>query len=165
MMDNPGWLIPELAQWGADRIAVHYEACDYPRRVLGLIAEHGMRAGLAFNPKTDIPTLEFCLPYLSFVVVLTTEPEVQECSFLPSILSKVVKAKRQKGMDQVEWAVDGGVTVENMGLVSAAGADTVIAGRGIFGDGRIQENLWAMKFYNETLNVSGNGRGLKGAKL
>jgi pentose-5-phosphate-3-epimerase len=65
----------------------------------------------------------------------------------------------------VEWAVDGGVTVENIGLVSAAGADIAIVGRGIFGNGQIRENIRAMKFDNTTFNVSENGRGLKGAKL
>lgn len=161
MMVNPEWLIPELAQWGADRVAVHYEACLYPRRVLGLIAKHNMRAGLAFNPNTRIPNLQFCLPYLKFVVVLTTEPEAQQCSFLPSVLAKVVQGKEQAGLEQVEWAVDGGVTVENIGLVSGAGADIAIVGRGIFGNGHICENIRAMKSENKIFHASENGKGAK----
>src|SRR5512137_200638 len=50
MVQNPEWLIPQLAGFGANRVAVHYEACPYPRRMLGLIAGLGMQAGLAFNP-------------------------------------------------------------------------------------------------------------------
>src|SRR5512143_646485 len=95
MMRNPEWIIPELARCGANRVAVHAEACAYPRRVLGLIDAHRMQAGLAFNPGTAIPPLAFCLPYLAFVVVLTTEPEISHSDFLPAVLSKVVEGKKQ----------------------------------------------------------------------
>ncbi len=145
MMTDPEWIIPEIARCGADRVSIHVEACLYPRRVLGLIAKHKMQAGLAFNPSTPIPPLQYCLPYLNFVVVLSTEPEVAHCDFLPSVLSQVTEGKKQEGLAKVEWAVDGGITSDNIKQVIDAGADVVISGRGIFENGRIQENIRKMK--------------------
>ena len=145
MMNNPEWIIPELARYGADRVSVHYEACPYPRRTLGLIVSHGMQAGLAFNPATPIPPLQFCLPYLSYVVVLTSDPEIADCAMLLPVLEKVAAGKSQPGLEGIEWVVDGGVTIENAGQVWAAGADTIVAGRGIFRDGSIRENIRKMR--------------------
>jgi ribulose-phosphate 3-epimerase len=145
MMANPEWIIPEIAQCGANRVAVHLEACPYPRRVLGLIDQYHMQAGLAFNAGTAIPPLQFCLPYLAFVLVLSTEPETTHCDFLPSVLAKVSEGKKQVGLAPVEWAVDGGITADNVRQVVSAGADVVISGRGVFQNGRIRENLQRMK--------------------
>lgn len=145
MMVNPEWLIPALARMGANWVSVHYEACPYPRRTLRLITQHGMRAGLAFNPATPIPPLDFCLPYLSFVVILTTEPETGDCPYLPSILNKVVEGKRQPGLEAVEWVVDGGITAENIQEAVKAGAGMAIVGRGVFANGKIKDNLSRLK--------------------
>jgi ribulose-phosphate 3-epimerase len=145
MMTNPEWIIPEIARCGANRVSVHAEACQYPRRVLGLIDQYHMRAGLAFNPGTAIPPLEFCQPYLAFVLVLTTEPETSHCDFLPSILAKVAAGKKQAGLAQVEWAVDGGITTDNVRQVVSAGAEVIVSGRGVFEKGRIRDNLQKLK--------------------
>ena len=117
MMVNPEWLIPDLARMGADLVSVHYETCPYPRRTLRLITEHGMEAGLAFNPSTQIPNLEFCLPYLSFILVLTTEPEIGDCPFLPSVLKKLVDGKSRPEFDKISWVADGGISAKNAGEV------------------------------------------------
>lgn len=146
MVQNPEWLIPELAGFGANRVAVHYEACPYPRRMLGLITGLGMQAGLAFNPATPVPPLQFCRPFLSFVVVLTTEPEGKGCpSFLPSVLAQVTQGRAQAGLEGVEWAVDGGVTPENARQVCQAGAQVLVAGRGVFQGGTIAENIAGLR--------------------
>lgn len=145
MMVNPEWLIPELARMGANWVSVHYEACPYPRRTLRLITQHGMRAGLAFNPATPVPPLDFCLPYLSFVVILTTEPEIDDCPYLPSILNKVVDGKRQPGLKAVEWVVDGGITADTIQEAVKAGAGMAVVGRGVFASGKIRENLSRLK--------------------
>ena len=145
MMNNPEWIIPELARWGADRVSVHMEACLYPRRVLGLIAQHKMQAGLAFNPSTVIPPLHFCLPYLSFVLLLSTDPETTHSDFLPSVLSKIVEGKKQAGLAGIEWVVDGGITADNVKQAVDAGADLVVSGRGVFQNGQVLENIRKMK--------------------
>jgi ribulose-phosphate 3-epimerase len=145
MMTNPEWIIPEIARYGANRVSVHAEGCQYPRRVLGLIDQYHMQAGLAFNPGTAIPPLEFCRPYLSFVLVLATEPETMRCDFLSSVIVKVAAGKKQEGLSSVEWAVDGGITAENVKQVVGAGAEIIVSGRGVFEKGRVRENLQKLK--------------------
>ena len=145
MMLNPEWLLPQLAEDGANRVSVHYEACEYPRRTLGLIARHDMQAGLAFNPKTPIPPLQQYLPYLRFVVILTTEPETGDCPYLPAVLQKVRAGKAQVGLDGVEWIVDGGITAQNAREAVLAGADILVSGRGIFGPGGLAHNIQQLR--------------------
>lgn len=143
MMARPEWLIPVMAEYGVNRLSVHYEACPYPRRTLKIISDHGMEAGLAFNPKTAIPDLRFCFPFLSFIVLLTTEPEDWSGDHLPSVLDKM-QEKRTEYHD-LEWVVDGGVSKENIKAIYAAGASTVVVGRAIFEKDAINKNIKAMK--------------------
>jgi ribulose-phosphate 3-epimerase len=145
MMVNPEWLIPELGVMGADMVSVHYEACPYPRRTLRLITEHGMQAGLAFNPSTQIPDLEFCLPYLSFIVILTTEPEEGDCPYLPSVLNKIIKGKLHPELKKLTWIADGDISSKNAKEVVNAGADVLVVGRGIFKEGEILKNILDIK--------------------
>lgn len=145
MMVNPEWLLPELVSHGADRISVHYETCHYPRRVLRQISALGAQAGLAFNPATPLPDLSYLSPYLSFVVLLTTEPEIPDCPFLPGVLDKIRGHRQAGGMGGFEWVVDGGVTVETMQKIRDAGADTVVVGRAVFKEGKISENVAALR--------------------
>ncbi len=145
MINNPEWIIPTLSEIGVQMVSVHFEACPYPRRTLGLIHQAGIRAGLAFNPKTPLPDLAHYLPFLAFVLILTTEPEAQECTYLPSVLSKVAEGKNQKGLEQIQWEVDGGFTAENIADANRVGADIVVSGRGVFRENRISENIKKMK--------------------
>ncbi len=145
MMVNPEWILPQLVEFGADRISVHYEACPYPRRVLRQIVSLGARAGLAFNPATPLPDLSWLSPWLSFVIMLTTEPEVPDCSFLPQILDRIRAHQSAASDEGLEWIVDGGVGAGNLSDIRRAGVDTVVAGRAIFKDGQISENMAAFR--------------------
>ena len=145
MMVDPEWIIPVLSKIGIEMLSVHYEATEYPRRVLGMIHNAGMQAGLAFNPKTPIGDLSIYFPYLQFVNVLTTEPEVKDCTYLPQMLEKVRRIKANKITQGLVCEVDGGFSPENIGDAAAAGAGIVVAGRGIFMDGKIEENIRKMK--------------------
>ncbi len=145
MINNPEWIIPNLSEIGVEMVSVHYEACPYPRRTLGLIHQAGMRAGLAFNPKTPLPELAHYLPFLSFVLILTTEPEAQNCTYLPSVLNKVSEGKKQAGLAEVLWEVDGGFTSENIIDAVRIGADIVVSGRGVFSENKLAENIRKMK--------------------
>lgn len=141
MTNNPEWMIQQLKDWGADMVSVHFEACLYPRRILGLIHQLGMIAGLAFNPATSLPPLKHYLPFLSYVLILTTEPETRTDTYLPSVLDKVIEGKNQPGLEKVKWEVDGGFTAETILDAKRAGADIVVSGRGIFQDNQIQLNV------------------------
>jgi ribulose-phosphate 3-epimerase len=145
MMQNPEWILPALIKDGANRISVHYEACPYPRRVLRQIQELGATPGLAFNPATPIPDLAYLSPYLSFLVILTTEPEVMDCPYLPQVLDKVRQGKEDPYLKDLEWVVDGGINPDNISEVISAGADTVVVGRSAFKDGQVQENITALR--------------------
>jgi ribulose-phosphate 3-epimerase len=145
MMVNPEWILPDVIRFGANRVSVHYEACPYPRRALRQIVSLGAIAGLAFNPATPLPDLAYLLPHLSFIVILTTEPEIPDCPFLPEMLEKVREGKRAKGLESIEWVVDGGLNLENLSQVVAAGADTVVVGRAVFKGGKILENVAALR--------------------
>ncbi len=144
-MVDPEWIIPVLSKIGIEMFSVHYEATEYPRRVLGIIHDAGMQAGLAFNPKTPIGDLSIYFPYLQFVNILTTEPEVNNCTYLPQVLEKVRQIKANKTTQELVCEVDGGFTPENIGDAVSAGADIVVAGRGIFMNGNIEENIRKMK--------------------
>jgi ribulose-phosphate 3-epimerase len=141
MIQEPEWIIPELISAGADRISIHPEACLYPRRVLRQIKEGGKAPGLAINPVTPLPDLQYLSPYLEFLVILTTEPEGPDCPYLPEVLEKVRQGKKDPYLRDLEWVVDGGVSPDNIKDVIQAGADTVVVGRAVFQDGKIRENI------------------------
>ncbi len=145
MIVEPEWLLPALADMGANRVSVHYEACPYPRRALRQISSLGMAAGLAFNPATPVPDLHYLAPYLSFVLILSTEPEIPDSPYLEDMAGKLRSAKAAAAPDPIEWVVDGGIDAGNVTEIIAAGADTVVVGRGVFGRQRIEESVRALR--------------------
>jgi ribulose-phosphate 3-epimerase len=151
MMVNPEWILPQLANDGADRVAVHLEACPYPRRTLKQIHRLGMVPGLALNPVTPLPDLTYLFPYLQFVILLSTEPEDEGCPFLPEVLKKLHQAKMVPKYQEIEWVVDGGIGMDNLAEVVKAGADTVVIGRAAFAGGTVLEN---MERFHQLLNKS-----------
>lgn len=145
MINNPEWIIPKIASMGVEMISVHYEACAYPRRTLNFINQFNIKAGLAFNPKTDIPDLEYCQPYLAYILILSTEPEVNNCDYLNSTLSKITEGKKQKTLASVQWEVDGGINEKNIIEVKEAGADIIVSGRGVFNNNQVKENMRVLR--------------------
>jgi len=145
MMLNPEWILPQLVEQGADRIAIHLEACAYPRRTLGMIDRLGAVPGVALNPLTPLPDLRYLAPYLHFVILLTTEPEDVNCPFLPEILDKLRSGKQSPGLEKLEWVIDGGVGPGNLAEVVLAGADTVVVGRSTFQGDDISVNISRMR--------------------
>lgn len=145
MMVNPEWILPKLASYGANRISIHYEASHYPRRILRTITSLGIKAGIAINPKTPLPDLSYLFPYLSFVVILTTEPEEPDSTFLPQIVQKLELGNRLYNDRDLEWVIDGGVNLENIEQILKAGANTLVIGRAVFNNNQIQSNLKLLK--------------------
>jgi len=145
MMGDPEWLLPDLVRMGANRISVHYEACLYPRRVLRQIVSLGATAGIALNPATPLPDLRYLRPYLSYVLVLTSEPELPDGPFLPEVLAKVRTGKHTAGLEGIEWVVDGGINPQNLATVIQAGADKVVVGRAVFKGDRLAANVRALR--------------------
>ena len=145
MMVNPEWVLPQLARYGVNRISIHYEASQYPRRILRKINSFGIKAGIAINPKTPLPELSYLFPYLSFVVILTTEPEEPDSPFLPDVLQKLVWGIKKYESQKLEWVIDGGVNLKNIEQIIKSGANTLVIGRSVFHNNDIRHNLELFK--------------------
>jgi ribulose-phosphate 3-epimerase len=131
-------LIPMFAKAGADIISFHPEASEHVDRSLSLIREHGCRAGLAFNPATPLSYLDHVLSRLDLVLLMSVNPGFGGQSFIRSVLPKAqaVRARidehQQSGGQSIWLEIDGGVKVDNIAQIAAAGIDTFVAGSAIF---------------------------------
>ncbi|MBV4368328.1 ribulose-phosphate 3-epimerase [Erwinia sp. BNK-24-b] len=127
-------LIPDFAKAGASYITFHPEASEHVDRTLQLIKEHGCKAGLVFNPATSLSYLDYVLDKVDVVLIMSVNPGFGGQSFIPGTLDKLRQARKlidQSGYD-IRLEVDGGVKVENIGEIAAAGADMFVAGSAIF---------------------------------
>ena len=127
--------INEFAQAGADWITVHVEACPHLHRTIGQIKELGKKAGAVLNPATSLATLDWILPELDLVMLMSVNPGFGGQSFIASALPKIREARRridESGRD-IWLEVDGGVKADNIAEIARAGADTFVAGSAIFG--------------------------------
>jgi len=128
-------IIPDFAKAGASYITFHPEASDHIDRSLGLIRECGCRSGLVFNPATPLSHLDYVLDKVDMILLMSVNPGFGGQSFIPATLDKLRQARQLidgSGLD-IRLEVDGGVKVDNIAEIAAAGADTFVAGSGIFG--------------------------------
>lgn len=128
-------LIDGFAAAGADVISFHPEASVHVDRTLQLIRAAGCRAGLALNPATPLEVLEFVLDKLDLVLVMSVNPGFSGQGFIEASLRKIERVRRMIegcGRD-IRLEVDGGIKIDNVRRVAAAGADTFVAGSAIFG--------------------------------
>ena len=134
MIENPDLYIPEFAKAGADIITVHQEAVPHLHRTVQLIKSLGKKAGVSLNPATPVETLDVILDELDLVLVMSVNPGFGGQSFIPSALGKI-RALRQRITQRglaTELEVDGGVKIDNIREVVAAGADVLVAGSAVF---------------------------------
>ena len=135
MMKPVDRIIPDFAKAGADYITFHPEASEHIDRSLQLIRDHGCKAGLVFNPATPLSYLDYVLDKVDVILLMSVNPGFGGQSFLPSTLKKLQQARRlidESGLD-IRLEVDGGVKVDNIAEIAAAGADMFVAGSAIFG--------------------------------
>ena len=128
-------IIPAFAAAGADIITFHPEASRHVDRSLQLIRDQGCRAGLVFNPATPLDLLRHVVDKTDMVLIMSVNPGFGGQSFIPSALAKLRAARNMidaAGRD-IRLEVDGGVKVDNIAALAAAGADTFVAGSAIFG--------------------------------
>jgi ribulose-phosphate 3-epimerase len=133
MVDNPGELLEDFADAGADGCTVHIELGD-PRPLFASMRDLGLRVGLTHNPETPVDAV---LPYLEEIDVLlfmSVHPGFAGQAFIPSVLDKLKAARRvvdERGLP-VELEIDGGINRETAPRAAAAGADILVAGSAIF---------------------------------
>ncbi|PZQ99545.1 MAG: ribulose-phosphate 3-epimerase [Cereibacter sphaeroides] len=124
-----------FAKAGADHITVHPEAGPHIHRSLQSIRSMGKKAGLAINPGTGIEAVEYMLDTLDIICVMTVNPGFGGQSFLASQLEKIRKLRAMIGNRPIEVQVDGGVNIQTIGEIVAAGADVLVAGAAVFSGG------------------------------
>ncbi|MCI8282680.1 MAG: ribulose-phosphate 3-epimerase [Lachnospiraceae bacterium] len=142
MIEEPVRYAKEFVQAGADLVTVHAEACRHLDRTVYTLRELGVRVGVALNPATDIRCLEYILPSLDMVLLMTVNPGFGGQKFIPYSLDKIRDLKdmiTRKDL-HVDIEVDGGVSLENVSDVLRAGANVIVAGSAVF-RGNIQENV------------------------
>ena len=146
MIVEPEKYIPDFIKAGADWISFHFEAAVHHHRIVSQIKELGAKAGVAINPSTPVSLLEEILPYLDFVLVMSVNPGFGGQSFIETSLNKIRKLVQMAGEvnPEVLIEVDGGIKVENVEKVLAAGARVIVAGSAIF-KGDIAQNTKAFK--------------------
>lgn len=139
MVEPVDSLIPSFAKAGANVITFHPEASRHVDRSLALIRDQGCQAGLVFNPATPLHWLTHVMDKVDIILLMSVNPGYGGQSFIPGTLDKLrqaralIDAHMQAGGQPIALEVDGGVKVDNIGAIRAAGADTFVAGSAIFG--------------------------------
>lgn len=135
MIAKPESFVAAFVQAGADMLTIHPETPGHWHRTLQQIRGAGARAGIALNPGTPESVLEYVLPLLDVVLVMTVNPGFGGQAFIPEMLAKIAAVRRMlDGAGSAAWlAVDGGINVTTAPQVVRAGADTLVAGTAIFG--------------------------------
>ncbi len=128
-------IIPDFADAGASLISFHPEASEHIDRTIQLIKECGCEAGLVFNPATELDILDYVLPQLDLVLLMSVNPGFGGQKFIPYVLNKIATVRRMidDSGATARLEVDGGIKVDNIRKVADAGADTFVAGSAIFG--------------------------------
>ncbi|MCP3671036.1 MAG: ribulose-phosphate 3-epimerase [Gammaproteobacteria bacterium] len=138
MVDPVDRIIPDFATAGASYITFHPEASGHVDRSLQLIHNSGCKSGLVFNPATPLSHLDYVMDKVDMVLIMSVNPGFGGQSFIPAALDKIRQVRQridESGFD-IRLEIDGGVKADNIAQIAAAGADTFVAGSGIFGKGQ-----------------------------
>lgn len=142
MIEEPIRYVEEFASLGADIITVHVEACENPANTLKRIKELGVRAGITLNPATPLSSIRELMPLADMVLIMSVNPGFGGQKFIESSLDKLRETARMR--DELgltfDIEVDGGVNFDNIGGISAAGANIIVAGSTVF-KGNASDNV------------------------
>ena len=147
MISEPGKYLRAFADSGADICTIHVEVNADLHALLREIRRTGMRAGATVKPATPVEALYPLLPSLDLALVMSVEPGFGGQAFMPESLEKVreLRAEVERQGVNAEIEIDGGIGLENAGHAVAAGADVLVAGSSAFRDGKVVENLAALR--------------------
>lgn len=148
MINNPQRYIDEFIAAGADIITIHYEAERHLDRAIQYIKSKGVKAAVALNPATPTMVLKDIIANLDMVLIMSVNPGFGGQKFIPYSLDKIREVKEmavKANNADVLIQVDGGVDKNNVKDVIEAGANVIVAGSAIFGDGKIEENIKALR--------------------
>ena len=143
MIENPDQYIGDFAKAGADVITVHQEASKHLHRSIQLIKKLGVKAGVSLNPSTHESTIEYVLPDIDLVLVMSVNPGFGGQSFIPESIKKIKSLNKLKQTHNYNFIieVDGGVTPENAEVLVKSGAQWLVAGSAVFKAKTIAEGV------------------------
>nr|WP_317851540.1 ribulose-phosphate 3-epimerase [Kangiella taiwanensis] len=147
MVEPVDRIIPDFAKAGATYISFHPEASKHVDRTIGLIKEHGCKAGVVLNPATPVSVLEYIIDKVDLVLLMSVNPGFGGQSFIPSTLRKCQQVRQlidETGRD-IRLEIDGGVKIDNIEEIAACGVDTFVAGSAIFNTDDYQATVTQMK--------------------
>ena len=147
MMTNPDDFIPDFVDAGSDNLTVHVETCPHLHRTIQSIKEKGIKAGVTLNPATPLSSVEFILPEVDLLLIMSVNPGFGGQAFIPFVLDKIKAARKMidaMGL-KVELEVDGGLKVDNIKEISKAGADLFVVGSAIFKSKDYKETIQKMR--------------------
>ena len=135
MITKPERYIEDFVEAGADILTVHIEATDHIHRVVQLIKDQGIKAGVSLNPATPLTTLEYILPDLDQILIMSVNPGFGGQSYIPEMTGKIAKLNKiiEANNYDCQIEVDGGIKNHNLKEIVNAGADIIVAGSAIFG--------------------------------
>ena len=140
-------IVPDFAKAGASWITFHPEASEHVDRTIGLIREHGCKPGIVLNPASPLNWLDHVLEKIDMVLLMSVNPGFGGQSFIQSVLPKIRRVRELIDATgrEIRLEVDGGIKVDNIAEVAAAGADTFVAGSAIFGAKDYRATIAAMR--------------------
>lgn len=135
MVEPVDSLVPQFAEAGASLISFHPEASKHPHRTLQSIRAAGCKPGVVLNPGTSLSTLDYLIDEVDLILLMSVNPGFGGQSFIPSTMDKIRKVRELIDATgrEIHLQVDGGVKIDNIGAIAAAGVDTFVAGSAIFG--------------------------------
>lgn len=147
MVEPVDRIIPDFAKAGARYITFHPEASRHIDRTLQLIHDHGCKPGLVFNPATPLDYLRYTLDKVDMILLMSVNPGFGGQRFIPATLQKLKEVRQliDASGREIRLEVDGGVKIDNIREIAAAGADTFVAGSAIFGEGDYAVAIQAMR--------------------
>ena len=148
MINNPQRYIDEFILAGADIITLHYEAEKHLDRAIQYIKSKGVKAAIALNPATPTMVLKDIIANLDMVLIMSVNPGFGGQKFIPYSLNKIREVKEmalKANNSNILIQVDGGIDKNNVKDVIEAGANVIVAGSAVFGDGNLEENIEALR--------------------
>ena len=142
MIEEPVRYIDEFVDAGADIITVHAEACKHLHRTIQVIKNHGIKAGVVLNPATSLSSIEEILPEVEMVLLMSVNPGFGGQKYIETPTDKIrrLRAMIQERNLKVDIEVDGGVTLDNAGMLIEAGANVLVAGSAVY-KGSVEDNV------------------------
>ncbi len=147
MIEDPDRYLDVFIDAGADLLTVHVEASRHLQRTLTYVRERGIKAGVSLNPATPLVSIGHVLQDLDLVLIMSVNPGFGGQRFIPQIVDKIGELRRTLDAQgqRILLEVDGGVKVDNMGMLAKKGCDVFVAGSAIFGSGDYATTIARMR--------------------